>query len=549
MVAGGGSLAMRRPGRSSITSPAGLSDRHSEARRAGLCALAVCALVAAMVAVGAGNDGAIELLASHHAAQIRTGLEAAMTIESASAHKDSSRLQELDRLAAAADLQAKNAKSLRNTEQKKLDVSPSSKVDAESMLASEAGKKAADLKRDVKSIHAQLHDLAKKLRKEHHAARQKQRLLTKVQHETRDGEIALHDREMKVLEARHDVENAAKAGDVSVLRDAQARLKQRKQIAEGARAQEEENKKMRDQIAARARLLHKRAQMTLKLMQSDKARAHNLVLLEREEKEASKAIGARANLLRDTAALKAARAKYSSLAELLGDANSDHSEVEATLSKIASNIHTWKDLRRADEKDVEKRAKAYQDARKVVTARSISLSRPKRSAMKGQPLELSSGSMGGEEDLLQVREGAGYSWWSQRPVELMQELQSLQQQGQPMYAYVPEGQAPMQQPQMAYVPQQQATSGMMTTSGAGQVPQQALSPVEQPPQRPQQMQQVPAQYAVQPQQQQMSTAQVKGHPRANHCRDSHGVYQLKPVCESRRKRTRSSRILWDRALR
>ena len=156
----------------------------------------------------------------------------------------------------------------------------------------------------------------------------------------------------------------------SVLRDAQARLKQRKQIAEGARAQEEENKKMRDQIAARARLLHKRAQLTLKLMQSDKARAHNLMLLEREEEAASKAIGARANLLRDTAALKAARAKYSSLAELLGDANSDHGEVEATLSKIASNIHTWKDLRRADEKDVEKRAKAYKDARKVVLAAS-----------------------------------------------------------------------------------------------------------------------------------------------------------------------------------
>ena len=281
-----------------------------------------------MVVVGSGNDGAVELLSSHHT-QIRTGLEEAKAIEAASARKDSDRLAELSKLAAAASKQAKSAQALRNNEKQKLDVSPSSKVDAESMLASEAAKKAANLKQDVKSLHREMKELAKKLRKEHHAARQKQRLLKKVDAEDRDGDIALHDREMKVLEARHDVENAAKAGDVSVLRDAQERLKTRKAIAKGARAQEEENKKMRDQIAARARLLRKRAQLTQKKIQSDQARAHNLILFEREEKAAAKAIGARSNLLRDSAALKAARSKYKSLAELLGDANSDHSQVRA----------------------------------------------------------------------------------------------------------------------------------------------------------------------------------------------------------------------------
>jgi hypothetical protein len=197
--------------------------------------------------------------------------------------------------------------------------------------------------------------------------------------------------------------------------------------------------------------------------------------MSREEKAASKAIGARANLLRDTAALKAARVKYSSLAELLGDANSDHSQVEETLSKIASNIHTWKDLRRADEKDVEKRAKVYKAMRRVVAKRSITLAHDSDSdkvAVLSDRFDSGSKDTGGSmedsdtadsekddaslqgESLLQVRAGAGYSWWSQRPVELEQELEKLQQQGAPMYAYVPQGQVVGGQQQMAYVPAQ-----------------------------------------------------------------------------------------------
>jgi hypothetical protein len=471
MVEGGGTLDMpRRPRRDREYLRTG-----SEAMRTGLCILAVVALGVVMVAVGSGNDDAIVLLSSHSNKQIRTGLEEAKAIETISAHQDSERLFELNKLAAAAGQQAKSAKDLRNSEKKKLDVSPSSKVDAETMLASEAAKKSKDLTHDVVSIHKELHDLAKKLRKQHHAERHEERLLRKVDHDNRDGEIALHDREMKVLEARHDVANAAKAGDVAVLRDAQQRLKERKDIAKGARAQEEENKKMRDQIAARARLLRKRAQLTQKKMQNDEARAHNLMLMSREEKAASKAIGARANLLRDTAALKAARVKYSSLAELLGDANSDHSQVEETLSKIASNIHTWKDLRRADEKDVEKRAKVYKAMRRVVAKRSITLAHDSDSdkvAVLSDRFDSGSKDTGGSmedsdtadsekddaslqgESLLQVRAGAGYSWWSQRPVELEQELEKLQQQGAPMYAYVPQGQVVGGQQQMAYVPAQ-----------------------------------------------------------------------------------------------
>ena len=152
-------------------------------------------------------------------------------------------------------------------------------------------------------------------------------------------------------------------------------------------------------------------------------------MLFRSESSASKAIGARANLLRDTAALKAARAKYSSLAELLGDANSDHSQVEATLSKIASNIHTWKDLRRADEKDVEKRAKLYKAARKVVAQRSISLASDADSDSDGADSEKADTSLEGES-LLQVRAGAGYSWWSQRPLELEEEPTRLPRQSE-----------------------------------------------------------------------------------------------------------------------
>ena len=200
------------------------------------CVLAFVALGVVMVSVGSRNDSALELLSSHHNRQVRTGLEEAKAIESKSAKEDSERLFELNKLAAAADRQAKSAKALRSTERKKLAVSPSSKVDAETMLSSEAAKKAKDLAHDVSDIHKDLHRLAKHLRKQHHKARQELRLLHHVKQENRDGEIALHDREMKVLEARHDVSNAAKAGDVAVLRDAQQRLKQRKAIAKIGRA-------------------------------------------------------------------------------------------------------------------------------------------------------------------------------------------------------------------------------------------------------------------------------------------------------------------------
>jgi len=109
-----------------------------------MCALAVVAVGVVMVVIGSGNDAAVELLSSHHGTQMRTALEAAKGIETKTARLDSERLSELSKLAAAADVQAKNAMKLRSTEKKKLEVSPSSKVDAETMLASEAKKKSQD---------------------------------------------------------------------------------------------------------------------------------------------------------------------------------------------------------------------------------------------------------------------------------------------------------------------------------------------------------------------------------------------------------------------
>jgi len=83
---------------------------------------------------------------------------------------------------------------------------------------------------------------------------------------------------------------------------------------------------------------------------------HNDDLKAREEYAAALAIGSRADYLRDKTALKTARAKYASLAELLDDPSTDHEQVEQTLSKIASNIHSWKNLEAHDETD--ERAKA-----------------------------------------------------------------------------------------------------------------------------------------------------------------------------------------------
>ena len=87
-----------------------------------MCALAVVAVGVVMVAIGSGNDAAVELLSSHHGTQIRTALEAAKGMETKTARQDSERLSELNKLAAAADAQAKNAMELRSTEKKKLEV-------------------------------------------------------------------------------------------------------------------------------------------------------------------------------------------------------------------------------------------------------------------------------------------------------------------------------------------------------------------------------------------------------------------------------------------
>jgi hypothetical protein len=182
--------------------------------------------------------------------------------------------------------------------------------------------------------------------------------------------------------------------------------------------------------------------------------------------------------------------------------------VEATLSKIASNIHTWKDLRHADEKDVEKRAKYYKAARKAVSKHSIALSHDD-DVDDDEAVAHADGAAQdralGPETLLQVRAGAGFSWWSQRPVELEEELDNLRRQGvvleeahqapqQAMYAYLPQAQAqPMtaQQAvggQYAYVP---ANPEMQAASGGGQVPQagQTWSPMQQQPVQSQMMQQ------------------------------------------------------------
>ncbi len=54
---------------------------------------------------------------------------------------------------------------------------------------------------------------------------------------------------------------------------------------------------------------------------------HNDELKVRDEYAASLAIGARADFLRDKAALVAARKKYSALAALLTDPSTDHQQV------------------------------------------------------------------------------------------------------------------------------------------------------------------------------------------------------------------------------
>eukprot|EP00287_Rhodomonas_sp_CCMP768_P007101 CAMPEP_0196729806 /NCGR_PEP_ID=MMETSP1091-20130531/10063_1 /TAXON_ID=302021 /ORGANISM="Rhodomonas sp., Strain CCMP768" /LENGTH=605 /DNA_ID=CAMNT_0042072725 /DNA_START=13 /DNA_END=1830 /DNA_ORIENTATION=+ len=462
MVASGGTVDTAHSV-GSFTAQQGRAPRSELLRMAGGVMLVV-AVALAMVITAEFHPQAEELLANHH-------LRRAYLVEHSAVEADNERLSELSRLAAAAEEQAHSASSLKKQEATKLQTSPSSKVDAETMLANEAKKKSAELFGKVSKITDDLRDLRKKLRKQNHAKREEGRLLHKVRQTNRDDSIALHDREMKVLEARHDVENAAKAGDVQILRESQDRLKSRKAIAAGARAQEEEEKKKFDQIKARARLLQKRAEETEGKMQKLKAEQHNDKLRGKEEEEASKAIGARANFLRDKAALDAARGKYKSLAELLSDKSTDHAEVEETLSKIAANIHTWKDLEQADEKDMAKKAALYKKARRNVQRKSVSL------AHHGSALKTTSSYGSWGSDLLQTLSGTANGWAApDRPVV-------LQQAAAPMFSYYPAPQAaqqnlqlqqqqPMAQQPMAQQPMAQQPMAQAPPAAYGQAPVQ-----------------------------------------------------------------------------
>jgi hypothetical protein len=97
---------------------------------------------------------AIEVLSGHH----RRGV----------ASRDADRMQELTRLASAADKQARKASKLRDSEAGKLGAAPESKVDAEEMLAHEAKEKGVALDRDMKDMRGELKRMSKTLRKDHH---------------------------------------------------------------------------------------------------------------------------------------------------------------------------------------------------------------------------------------------------------------------------------------------------------------------------------------------------------------------------------------------
>eukprot|EP00291_Cryptomonas_curvata_P008102 CAMPEP_0172188594 /NCGR_PEP_ID=MMETSP1050-20130122/22023_1 /TAXON_ID=233186 /ORGANISM="Cryptomonas curvata, Strain CCAP979/52" /LENGTH=373 /DNA_ID=CAMNT_0012863131 /DNA_START=73 /DNA_END=1190 /DNA_ORIENTATION=+ len=326
--------------------------------------LVVVAVGLVMVLVGSANPNAIEMLSNHHTKS---------KIEHVRNAHDDDRLEELTRLASAAQSEAKQATALKSTEAHKLRITPESKVDAELMLAREAAKKSKTLTAEISSIHSKVRVMRKKIRRDNHAAREEDRLLHKVQGGLRDSMLALHDKEMKVLEARHDVQNAAKDGDVAALREAQKRLANRKAIAKGARAEYDEQKKRRDQVAARDRLLRSRAKDDVEATEQMRATAHNDKLHAREEAAAARAIRARANYIRDQAALDSAQSKYSTLAQLLADPSSDHTQVEETLSKIASNIHSWKELKGQDEKALAAKVSLYKRARTRLSSKAIAL--------------------------------------------------------------------------------------------------------------------------------------------------------------------------------
>ena len=118
-------------------------ERHELMRVAGSIML-VAALALAMVATANFYPETEELLSSHH-------LRRAYMIEHSAEQADNERLSELSRLAAAADEQAQSTSSLKEQEESKLKTSPSSKVDAETMLSNEARKKSDELYGKVSS--------------------------------------------------------------------------------------------------------------------------------------------------------------------------------------------------------------------------------------------------------------------------------------------------------------------------------------------------------------------------------------------------------------
>ena len=149
--------------------------------------LVVVAVGLVMVLAGNSNPDAIEMLSNHHP-------------KITSHHgNDDDRLEELTRLASAAQSEAKQAVALKSTEANKLRITPESKVDAELMLAREASKKSKTLKSEISSIHSKVRVMKKKLRKDNHAAREEGRLLHNVEGTLRDSMLSLHDKEMKVV--------------------------------------------------------------------------------------------------------------------------------------------------------------------------------------------------------------------------------------------------------------------------------------------------------------------------------------------------------------
>jgi hypothetical protein len=279
---------------------------RGEAMRIASAVAVVMALAASLVLVGDlhPDSKAVELLSSHH--RERNGNHDGHRVHKSKViEADEKRMNELSQLVDAADQQAKKASELRNQEADKLEVAPDSKVDAEEMLSHEAREKGENLDKQLSTIREDIKDLSKKLRRANHKARESGRLLHKVDGQERDAMIALHDKEMKVsisssftrifffllprwcesltsktfshtitnirhlhttlctqvLEARHDVQNAAKAGDVDSLREAQQKLANRKDIAMGARAEYDHMQKSEEQVKARTRLLEKRAKV------------------------------------------------------------------------------------------------------------------------------------------------------------------------------------------------------------------------------------------------------------------------------------------------